>query len=1710
MSAMMMKSPTVIRVGREKAEVRVLGSAGVPPAVACVPRATSRRRQASRSRTAVGNPNVSGETPTLPEADLSRRWAFRLIRLQWMLRFAALCASVLAFVCARADDSGPKPPDRRELWVPMDELGRVLNDKAVLLSREQYDALLRDSGIDKPAKHDAPAGAVLSSAIIRAVPEGKTASIHTELIVNVLRDGWAALPLEFAGAEIGDVKSKRRLDGEAVLVPKNAALRTDAVPANQKAQAAPQHPATLLLRGRGEHRITLELTALIASTAGVNSLALTVPNVASGTFTLALPAGATMEKSERGMKVSTTADATTATLALSPATRSVAFAWKNGAAANDAQVPVRVGAKVRYNIDAEKVAGTSLVRIESALGDLPASFEFSLPPEVKVLAVHADELRGWEAAGGKVTVNFQPGARKALDLQIDTELAALAGKDSATVALPLPVLAKVPRLDGVLFVEGSDDVIVKEIAGDAALRRVPTAEDRGEREFFGAYEFSGRAAAPRVTIERALPRLEADLDTLVEFRSDAIFFTRTITLREQKGRRFSAAITLPAGEELLDVRRISELAIEKQKIPGLPSNEEANQESEPEWTQEAGRVLIKWSDESAKPRVFRLRSRVEPEKWTQLPPEGISLALGDAKIADAAKVAGYIALIADPAFRLEAQPGETLERRDGRSTPVQGDYAWFRRDAFDLKVKIARRPAEVLAALTGYALPLEGVLDMHASMNYRFLGGGTRSVRIRVPKDLAQNFHFDGPQIAERVLAEDVWTVTFQKELTGAYALAITAQVPVAKQAGDENGAKNGNKNGNRNGNGGAKGYSFAVKVPVISPLDVVRASGLWAVEANTETEIRFDARGMNELDSLLAPQLADYAPRHRVIGVFGWLGADYALTLNGVRHAAAGMLTAVVDALELNTVISTSGLHRHEAVYRLRASGVAYLDVALPPGAQLLSVAIDGAAVKPVADRPGSVRLPLPAKRDANTGVVASLVYETGGDAWKNRGTLALAAPVIAKEFPVLKSSWRVWVPDGFSFSEIESNLPVPEVVPEELLVRTIGRRAIRVIGAPFLPVFASAQKRAPVDFAMTEQSESTVVQQREGVVATGRMMVSGQFRMGDSAAVYSEELVNFFGTQIELMQSAEISKRAHARVHSLHPDLPHEEVKLEVMQVPKASVFILKAYGRTPEYAQAFLNACMDEYIATKKEMRSQKNESTTVVVQDTLVRLEKDMQNEEDEMHEFQKANSIGVLNEEGKSVGVYLAQLSRQMADLKAEFDSLEPQKNIPSNKRRRETIRVQIANLQSTIKQWEAKTLDLAKRVAEYDKIKSKIERTKSQYDRLLATMRSVDVQKGLDPDAVSILERASLPASVMAAEEREMAKRKAGQIALEPKPPDEPPGKTSTAAITHKLESIVFPKINFTDATVREAVEWLATKSKDLDADGQGVNIVLKLGDEELNKTRITLTLNNVPLIEVIKYVTNLANLKYKVEPFAVTIVPLGTSTEELYIKEWKVPPSLFPAASESKGLTGGLPAGVAGTPSARDFLAASGVTFGQGAFAMYSPVSNSLVVKGTQDQLDLVERIIEVASSGGDVSALASKFKSAMPSASALAGRGGQKTAGLLPVTLDLPKNGRALVFAGLYAPERLVMRYDDWWSRARRLWMWFVGGGLAFYFCARRKPCWGTLWAVLVLSALPLCVSAAWMPVCNALLGGWIAGLVLNRIAAWCVFRREKEVLA
>ncbi|MGH7984626.1 MAG: hypothetical protein ACREFF_15995, partial [Candidatus Udaeobacter sp.] len=57
---------------------------------------------------------------------------------------------------------------------------------------------------------------------------------------------------------------------------------------------------------------------------------------------------------------------------------------------------------------------------------------------------------------------------------------------------------------------------------------------------------------------------------------------------------------------------------------------------------------------------------------------------------------------------------------------------------------------------------------------------------------------------------------------------------------------------------------------------------------------------------------------------------------------------------------------------------------------------------------------------------------------------------------------------------------------------------------------------------------------------------------------------------------------------------------------------------------------------------------------------------------------------------------------------------------------------------------------------------------------------------------------------------------------------------------------------------------------------------------------RITVTLDNIPLGEALRYIANQAALKVKVEPYAISVIPLSEQTNELITKRYHVPPEFF------------------------------------------------------------------------------------------------------------------------------------------------------------------------------------------------------------------------
>jgi len=357
-------------------------------------------------------------------------------------------------------------------------------------------------------------------------------------------------------------------------------------------------------------------------------------------------------------------------------------------------------------------------------------------------------------------------------------------------------------------------------------------------------------------------------------------------------------------------------------------------------------------------------------------------------------------------------------------------------------------------------------------------------------------------------------------------------------------------------------------------------------------------------------------------------------------------------------------------------------------------------------------------------------------------------------------------------------------------------------------------------------------IYQMPPSYLSASKMMLAGKLNIAQGA-VYSEDSVNFYGTQIQLMQSAEVRRSAESLVRSAHPELQPVPVEITVLQKPRTSIFDLAAVGSAPEYTQAYLNAVMQKYLDFKRGMREDRGHEITTGITEQLIQVEKDLRNGEDEMLEFQKQNNIGFIQEQGNSAAQYLVKLNQQYAQLKTEYDLLNlldldqnldraqnkteaasgqgsdnqgmpfsdvgPEgdylkakqqiqllkaeretlaKDLRPNhpkilklndeitkqdkliqlfradaleklKTRRESIGKQMENLQANIKEWEAKALDLSQRLAQFNRIKGKVDRLKTLYDRLTTNLKDIDVSQVTgSEDQVSIMEMATPPISV--------------------------------------------------------------------------------------------------------------------------------------------------------------------------------------------------------------------------------------------------------------------------------------------------------------------------------------------------------------------------
>lgn len=173
---------------------------------------------------------------------------------------------------------------------------------------------------------------------------------------------------------------------------------------------------------------------------------------------------------------------------------------------------------------------------------------------------------------------------------------------------------------------------------------------------------------------------------------------------------------------------------------------------------------------------------------------------------------------------------------------------------------------------------------------------------------------------------------------------------------------------------------------------------------------------------------------------------------------------------------------------------------------------------------------------------------------------------------------------------------------------------------------------------------------------VSTARMWVAGKLKIPEGAS-YVEELSQYYGTQVELMQSKTVIGRAHSRVATQHPDLKFIPVTVRVGRSPAASIFILQATGQDQTYVRLFLEALMDEFLQFKREAKNETTEGTMAQVEQQKLKAEEDLKTATAAVDEYTKDKPLAVMQEEETSAKAAFARWNRELQEKHVELATI---------------------------------------------------------------------------------------------------------------------------------------------------------------------------------------------------------------------------------------------------------------------------------------------------------------------------------------------------------------------------------------------------------------------------------------------------------------------
>ena len=100
--------------------------------------------------------------------------------------------------------------------------------------------------------------------------------------------------------------------------------------------------------------------------------------------------------------------------------------------------------------------------------------------------------------------------------------------------------------------------------------------------------------------------------------------------------------------------------------------------------------------------------------------------------------------------------------------------------------------------------------------------------------------------------------------------------------------------------------------------------------------------------------------------------------------------------------------------------------------------------------------------------------------------------------------------------------------------------------------------------------------------------------------------------------------------------------------------------------------------------------------------------------------------------------------------------------------------------------------------------------------------------------------------------------------------------KAQREALAMRSQYLPIPKIELRETTFDSAIEYLRRKAKEAAGGAVAPNLVLAMPEEVARSKSVTVSLHNIPFYEALRYICELGNAEYAVEPYANVITEAG------------------------------------------------------------------------------------------------------------------------------------------------------------------------------------------------------------------------------------------